>query len=79
MMNCLHHMSSNLDKEMMGYEGTHLPPKKLSRLSIMRATSHAIKPKKNRFQVVNHVLTDGTYFPTKKDKFLEEILWQAKK
>ena len=55
----------------------HFPLEKLKGVSITSATTHAIKPKKNKFQVVDEIGANGKYFPTEKAEFLEEMLKQA--
>ena len=56
----------------------HIPLEKLQGVSITSATTHAIKLKKNKFQVVDQISADGKYFPQEKEEFQEEMLRQAK-
>ena len=53
------------------------PLEKLKGVSITSATTHAIKLKKNKFQVVDEIKADGKYFPTEKAECHEELLKQA--
>ena len=55
----------------------HFPLEKLKGVSITSATTHAIKLKKNKFQVVDKISADGKYFPKEKAKFQEEMLQQS--
>ena len=56
----------------------HIPLEKLQGVSITSATTHAIKLKKNKFQVVDQISANGKYFPQEKEEFQEEMLRQAK-
>ena len=55
----------------------HFPLEKLKGVSITSATTHAIKLKKNKFQVVDEISADGKYFLAEKAEFQEEMLKQA--
>ena len=55
----------------------HFPFEKLKGVSITSATTHAIRLKKNKFQVVDEIGADGKQFPKEKAEFQEEMLKQA--
>ena len=56
---------------------TPLPSGKIERSLIMSPTTHAIKLKNNKFQVVDEISADGKYFPKEKPQLQEEMLKQA--
>ena len=52
----------------------HFPLEKLRGVSITSATTHAIKLKKNKFQVVDEISADRKHFRKEKAGFQEEML-----
>ena len=49
----------------------------MKELSITSVTTHTIKLKKNKFQVVDKISADKVLFAKEKNEFLEEMLHQA--